>query len=81
MSSPALVDLDGGGELDVSEIRKAFKVPKAAFGLFPGRVTYVLDKNGECVLSYQNLADAESHFREGTGSQKLRRWPRPPPIA
>eukprot|EP00568_Trieres_chinensis_P006783 CAMPEP_0183297898 /NCGR_PEP_ID=MMETSP0160_2-20130417/5051_1 /TAXON_ID=2839 ORGANISM="Odontella Sinensis, Strain Grunow 1884" /NCGR_SAMPLE_ID=MMETSP0160_2 /ASSEMBLY_ACC=CAM_ASM_000250 /LENGTH=194 /DNA_ID=CAMNT_0025459795 /DNA_START=58 /DNA_END=642 /DNA_ORIENTATION=+ len=44
------------------EVRKAFKVPKAAFGLFPGRVTYVLDKSGECVSVYDNLADAASHI-------------------
>eukprot|EP00533_Pseudo-nitzschia_delicatissima_P007584 CAMPEP_0116102288 /NCGR_PEP_ID=MMETSP0327-20121206/13265_1 /TAXON_ID=44447 /ORGANISM="Pseudo-nitzschia delicatissima, Strain B596" /LENGTH=192 /DNA_ID=CAMNT_0003594309 /DNA_START=16 /DNA_END=591 /DNA_ORIENTATION=- len=43
-------------------VRADFGVPKSGFGLFPGRVTYVLDKNGECVLSYQNLADAESHI-------------------
>ena len=44
------------------EVRKAFKVPKAAFGLFPGRVTYVLDKNGECISVYDNLANAASHI-------------------
>ena len=43
------------------EVRKAFKVPKAALGLFPGRVTYVLDKSGECVKVYNNLGDAASH--------------------
>jgi peroxiredoxin Q/BCP len=43
-------------------VRSDFGVPKAAFGLFPGRVTYVLDKKGECVLSYSNLGDAESHI-------------------
>merc|ERR1712127_801156 len=43
-------------------VRAEFGVPKAAFGLFPGRVTYVLDKSGDCILSYQNLGDAESHI-------------------
>ena len=42
-------------------VRKAFGVPKAAFGLFPGRVTYVLDKSGECISVYDNLGDAKSH--------------------
>lgn len=32
-----------------------------AFGLFPGRVTYVLDKDGVCVKVYDELADAASH--------------------
>jgi peroxiredoxin Q/BCP len=43
------------------EVRKAFAVPKAAFGLLPGRVTYVLDRKGVCQMVYQELADAESH--------------------
>ncbi|KAJ1622406.1 alkyl hydroperoxide reductase/ thiol specific antioxidant/ Mal allergen [Pavlovales sp. CCMP2436] len=43
------------------EVRKLFKVPKAAFGLLPGRVTYVLNKNGACIEVYDNLLDAESH--------------------
>ena len=44
------------------EVRKAFKVPKAAFGFLPGRVTYVLDKNGVCTSVYDNLTDAASHI-------------------
>ena len=44
------------------EVRKAFKVPKAAFGFIPGRVTYVLDKNGVCTSVYDNLTDAASHI-------------------
>ncbi|KAL3929910.1 MAG: hypothetical protein SGARI_004626 [Bacillariaceae sp.] len=43
------------------EVRKAFAVPKAAFGLFPGRVTYVLDKAGVCQMVHNDLADAASH--------------------
>ena len=42
-------------------VRKEFAVPRAAFGLFPGRVTYVLDKNGVCQKVYDDLADAASH--------------------
>jgi peroxiredoxin Q/BCP len=43
------------------EVRKEFGVPRAVFGLFPGRVTYVLDKDGKCVRVYDELADAASH--------------------
>ncbi|KAG8461624.1 hypothetical protein KFE25_001228 [Diacronema lutheri] len=43
------------------KVRGLFKVPKAAFGLLPGRVTYVIDKNGVCQEAYDNLLDAESH--------------------
>lgn len=34
----------------------------SAFGFLPGRVTYVLDKEGQCVSVYDNLADAASHL-------------------
>jgi thioredoxin-dependent peroxiredoxin len=42
-------------------VRKSFNVPKAAFGLLPGRVTYVLDKAGVCQLVYNELGNAASH--------------------
>mmetsp|Transcript_24105 Transcript_24105/g.47878 ORF Transcript_24105/g.47878 Transcript_24105/m.47878 type:complete len:196 (-) Transcript_24105:31-618(-) len=51
------------------EVRQAFGVPKALFGLFPGRVTYVLDKTGECVKVYDELGDAKSHV--GAASDAL----------
>jgi peroxiredoxin Q/BCP len=44
-------------------VRNAFKVPKALFGAFPGRVTYVLDKKGVCQKVYDELADAASHVK------------------
>lgn len=43
-------------------VRKAFSVPKAAFGFLPGRVTYVLDKEGVCTSVYDNLTNAASHI-------------------
>lgn len=42
-------------------VRKEFKVPRAAFGLLPGRVTYVLDKSGVCQKVYDDIGNAESH--------------------
>ena len=44
-------------------VRKAFNVPKAAFGLLPGRVTYVLDNKGVCTKVHDDLADAASHVK------------------
>lgn len=44
-------------------VRKAFDVPRAAFGLLPGRVTYVLDKDGVCQKVYDDLGDAASHVQ------------------
>ena len=45
------------------QVRKAFQVPKAAFGLLPGRVTYVLDKNGVCTKVFDDLVDATGHVK------------------
>eukprot|EP00985_Skeletonema_marinoi_P001066 scaffold433_cov161-Skeletonema_marinoi.AAC.12 len=45
-------------------VRKEFGVPKAAFGFLPGRVTYVLDKDGVCTSVYDNLGDAASHIEK-----------------
>ncbi len=52
------------------KVRKAFQVPRAAFGLFPGRVTYVLDKNGVCQLIYDELVDAASHVDKAANKLK-----------
>lgn len=49
-------------------VRNSFKVPKAAFGFLPGRVTYVLDKDGVCTSVYDNLADAASHIDAAKGA-------------
>ena len=49
-----------------NEVRTSFKVPKAAFGFLPGRVTYVLDKSGTCTSVYNNLGDAKSHVAAAT---------------
>lgn len=43
-------------------IRKLFKVPRNLFGLIPGRVTYVIDKNGKIVGLHNSLSNATSHI-------------------
>jgi thioredoxin-dependent peroxiredoxin len=43
------------------KLRSSWKVPKALFGAFPGRVTYVIDKTGKCTLVYDDLANATGH--------------------
>jgi thioredoxin-dependent peroxiredoxin len=40
---------------DDKKIRKLFDVPSGLFGLIPGRVTYVADKNGKIVLIFDSL--------------------------
>jgi peroxiredoxin Q/BCP len=42
-------------------VRTLFKVPKAAFGLLPGRVTYVVGKDGNIKSIFDDLARAEIH--------------------
>lgn len=42
-------------------LRKLFGVPTNIMGLLPGRVTYVVDKNGIVQLVFNSM-NAESHF-------------------
>ena len=42
-------------------VRKAWGVPRALFGAFPGRVTYVVGKDGKIKSIYDDLAKAEVH--------------------
>ena len=42
-------------------LRKGFGVPAALFGVLPGRQTFVIDKNGKCVLSFNSATDFEGH--------------------
>ena len=41
------------------EIRKLFDVPVGMFGLLPGRVTYVIDKNGIIQLIFDSMLAAK----------------------
>lgn len=40
------------------KIQKLFGVPKALFGILPGRVTYVADKNGLIIMVFNNIMAA-----------------------
>ena len=40
------------------KLQKLFGVPKALFGMLPGRVTYVADKNGIIVMVFNNIMAA-----------------------
>lgn len=42
-------------------LRKRYAVPRAAFGLLPGRVTYVLDAEGRVRYVFNSLTDATDH--------------------
>lgn len=41
------------------KIRNLFGVPSAMFGLLPGRVTYVVDKNGLVVMIFDSMMGAK----------------------
>ncbi|WP_260607565.1 peroxiredoxin [Chitinophaga polysaccharea] len=45
-----------------NEVRKLFGVPKTF--MIPGRVTYIVDKNGVIVHEFNSLRDGEKHVTE-----------------
>jgi len=47
-----------------SEVRALFGVKPNAFGLIPGRVTYVVDKKGEIIFMYDSQLKAAKHIEE-----------------
>jgi peroxiredoxin Q/BCP len=51
------------------KIQKLFGVPTAIFGLLPGRVTYVVDKNGIVVMIFDNLL-ASKHLSKALEAVK-----------
>lgn len=53
-SMELLIDSDEG-------VRKSWKVPRALFGAFPGRVTYVVGKDGTIKSIFDDLAKAALH--------------------
>lgn len=50
---------DAGGK-----IRKQFNVPSTLFGLIPGRVTYIIDREGIIRHSFNSQFRPTSHIRE-----------------
>jgi peroxiredoxin Q/BCP len=44
-----------------NKVRESWDVPKALFGLFPGRVTYTVGKDGKILDIYDDIAKAELH--------------------
>ncbi|GAB3324994.1 peroxiredoxin [Hymenobacter humi] len=43
------------------EVRKLYEVPRAMLGLLPGRVTFVIDKNGVIQYIFNSLTGATDH--------------------
>lgn len=47
-----------------NKIRKKFGVPTNLFGLLPGRVTYVIDKNGKVIYIFNSQTRIEDHINK-----------------
>lgn len=47
-----------------NKVRKLFGVPANFFGLIPGRVTYVINKEGKVVYLFNSQTQAEKHVDE-----------------
>jgi thioredoxin-dependent peroxiredoxin len=45
-------------------VRTSFKVPGNMFGLIPGRVTYVINKEGKIVHIFNSQLKSEKHISE-----------------
>ena len=45
-------------------VRKLFGVPTNLLGLLPGRVTYVVNKEGKVVFLFNSQIQAEKHIEE-----------------
>ncbi|MGL3002068.1 peroxiredoxin [Flavobacterium sp. RSSB_23] len=46
------------------KIRKLFGVPSGLLGVLPGRVTYIVDKQGKVVLVFDDSINATKHIAE-----------------
>lgn len=46
------------------KVRKKFGVPTNMFGMLPGRVTYVVNKEGKVVFIFNSQSQAEKHVEE-----------------
>eukprot|EP00741_Cyanophora_paradoxa_P005641 tig00000923_g5468.t1 len=57
LNFPLLADTTGS-------VRKAFNVPGAMFGMLPGRVTYVIDKEGTVRLVFDSAFKFQDHVAE-----------------
>lgn len=51
-------------------VRKLFGVPGNLFGLIPGRVTYIIDKQGKIRHIYNSLTNAAGHIEESITAVK-----------
>ncbi|HHH50284.1 MAG TPA: peroxiredoxin [Saprospiraceae bacterium] len=53
-----------------NEVRKLLGVPKSMFGLVPGRVTYIVDRDGVVQHIFDSQLQAKQHVREALAHLK-----------
>jgi thioredoxin-dependent peroxiredoxin len=53
------------------KVRELFGVPSGLFGLVPGRVTYVVNKQGIVVHTFDSQLEAEKHIEESLAALKM----------
>ncbi len=46
------------------KVQKLFGVPRSLLGMIPGRVTYIVNKEGEVVHIFNSMTNAEKHITE-----------------
>lgn len=56
-----------------NEVRKLFGAPKSMLGLVPGRVTYVIGKNGKVIYIFNSQFNAEAHISKSLSILKNER--------
>ena len=54
-----------------NEVRKLFGVPNTFLGLFPGRVTYIVNKKGKVVYIFNSQTEITKHVDEALRILKL----------
>lgn len=47
-----------------AEVRKLYGVPAAVPGILPGRVTFVINKEGVVILTFNSMLHADKHVKE-----------------
>jgi peroxiredoxin Q/BCP len=47
-----------------NKVRKKFGVPRSMFGLLPGRVTYIFNKEGKLIHQFNSQLNAKKHITE-----------------
>jgi len=53
-----------------NKVRKLFGVPKNMLGLIPGRVTYIVDRTGTIIHTFNSQFGAEEHIEEALSKFK-----------